>query len=158
MAHLTPRFSMNRMLRDYVEQIYVPTTAWFRDRTADAARLGRELVAWHKALEQSWPQLHFGQLQVERHEERWHIRVPVYLGMLDPTFVRVELYADAWEGQDVVQAPMVRGEPLSGAVNGYLYGGCVPATRPAEHFTPRIIPRHPAAHVPLEANYILWQR
>jgi starch phosphorylase len=44
MAHLTPRFSMNRMLRDYVEQIYVPTTAWFRDRTADAARLGRNSI------------------------------------------------------------------------------------------------------------------
>jgi starch phosphorylase len=158
MAHLTPRFSMNRMVREYVEQMYVPTTAWFRARTKDAARLSRELVAWHNALEQYWPQLHFGQSQVQRQEERWVIQVPVYLSLLNPAFVCVELYADPWQGQGPMHEPMVRGAPLSGSVNGYLYGGSVPATRPAEHFTPRIIPMHPAARVPLEANYILWQR
>jgi starch phosphorylase len=149
---------MNRMVRDYVEHMYLPTTAWFRARTKDAARLSRELVAWHKALEQYWPQLHVGQWQVQRQEERWIVQVPVYLSLLNPAFVCVELYADPWQGQGPVHEPMVRGEPLSGAVNGYLYGGSVPATRPAEHFTPRIIPIHPAARVPLEANYILWQR
>jgi starch phosphorylase len=149
---------MNRMLREYVEQIYVPSTARFRERAANAARLGRELVAWHRALEQNWPQLHFGKIQVQREDERWVMRVPVYLGMLEPAFVRAELYAAPCEGESAVCEPMVRGEPLSGAVNGYLYCGSVLATRPTEHFTPRIVAMHPAARVPLEANYILWQR
>jgi starch phosphorylase len=70
----------------------------------------------------------------------------------------VELYADPWEGQGAVCEPMTRGKPLTGAVQGYLYGGHVPATRPADHFTPRIIPIHPAARVPLEASQILWLR
>jgi glycogen phosphorylase len=158
MARLTPHYSSNRMLREYVEHIYVPTSTRFRERTANAARLGRELVAWHRALEQCWPQLSFGRMQVERADSCWIIQVPVYLSMLDPTFVRVELYAEAWEGQGPVCAPMICGAPLPGEVNGYLYHGSVPATRPVEHFTPRIIPMHPSAQVPLEASYILWQR
>ena len=42
------------MLREYVERFYVPTTARLRDRRVNAARLSRELVAWHRALEQWW--------------------------------------------------------------------------------------------------------
>ncbi len=158
MALLTPRFSANRMLREYVEQVYLPAAAGFRDRTAEAARLARELVAWDRALEKSWPQLHFGKMQVQREAEGWSVQVPVYLSGLDPAFVGVELYADPCEGQGAVCEPMVRGDPLPGAVNGYLYHVRVQATRPAEHFTLRIIPAHPSAQVPLAASYILWQR
>jgi glycogen phosphorylase len=53
---------------------------------------------------------------------------------------------------------MTRGEPLVGATHGYLYSAHVPATRPAGDYTPRVIPHHPAAIVPLEAAQILWQR
>jgi len=158
MAQLTPRFSSNRMLREYVEQIYLPTTARFRHRSACGARFAKELVAWHTALEQSWPQLHFGMVQVQREDNRWRIQVPVFLGEIDPVFVRVELYADPWEDQEAVCEPMVRGEPLPGAIHGYLYRGSVPAMRPVDHFTPRIISAHPGARVPLEAGFILWQR
>jgi glycogen phosphorylase len=158
MAHLTPGFSSNRMLRQYVEQIYLPTTTRFRNRVTNGARLARELVAWHAALERSWPQLRFGTLQVQPEVDRSSFQVPVYLGELDPAWVRVELYADPWEGQPAVCEPMVQGEALPGAVPGYLYRVSVPLTRPADHFTPRIIPTHPAARVPVEARQILWQR
>jgi starch phosphorylase len=157
MAQLAPHFSSNRMLRQYVEQLYLPATTRFRERTKDGGRLTRELVTWHTALERCWPQLHFGTVQVQREDKRWHVQVQVYLGDMDPAWVRVELYADPWDGQEVVCEPMVRGESLPGAVHGYLYRGSVPAMRPAAHFTPRIIPMHPAACVPLEASHILWQ-
>jgi glycogen phosphorylase len=107
---------------------------------------------WHPRVHQ--PSV--GAAQVQR-DDRWRIQAPVYLGELGPARVRVELYADPWEGQEAVREPMVRGEPLPGAVHGYLYCGSVPATRPAEHFTVRIVPMHPAARVPLEANHIRWQ-
>jgi glycogen phosphorylase len=113
-------------------------------------------VAWQRELEQAWPHLQFGAVEVQRNDDRWCIQVPVYLGDIDPVFARVELYADPWEGHAAVCQPMIRGEPLPGAITGTLYGGSVPATRPAEHFTPRIIPVHPAACVPLEASHILW--
>lgn len=158
MAQLTPRFSTNRMLREYVEKVYLPATTKLRNRTADGARLARELFAWHTALEAYWPELRFGSVKVEQEDGRWAFQAPVYLGEMDPTAVRVELYADAAEGHDVTCEPMLQGEKLPGAVNGYLYRGRVPATRAVDHFTLRIIPVHPAAEIPLEAHQILWQR
>jgi len=158
MAQLTPRCSSNRMLREYVEELYLPALQRLRQRQANGGRLAQELCAWHTALERYWPQVHFGRLEVQRQEDRWNFRVAVYLGELDPVCVRVELYADPAEGQAAVCVPMCRGESLPGAVHGFLYHGSVPASRPAEHFTPRLVPWHPAARVPLEAGHILWQR
>lgn len=53
---------------------------------------------------------------------------------------------------------MTRGRKLDGPDNGYDYSVSVPASRPAADYTPRLIPHHPDAFVPLEAPEILWQR
>ena len=47
--------------------------------------------------------------------------------------------------------------PIQGAVNGFHYTATAPANRPAEHYTPRIVPSHPSAFVPLEAAEICWR-
>ena len=44
MAKLAPRFSSNRMLREYVEMSYIPATERYRRRVADGARLGAEIT------------------------------------------------------------------------------------------------------------------
>jgi hypothetical protein len=61
-----------------------------------------------RELEQAWPHLQFGAVEVQRNDDRWCIQVPVDLGAIDPVFVRVELYADPWEGHDAVCQPMLR--------------------------------------------------
>jgi starch phosphorylase len=157
MATLTPRFSSNRMLREYVDQIYIPTAAKFISRTRDEASLAEELYAWHMALEQYWSQVHFGNMQIETGDDVWNFEIPVYLGELDPSFVQVEIYADPVNDKDAVHQPMKRGEKLSGAINGYIYRGSVPKTRPAEGFTLRVIPAHREAFIPMENSHILWQ-
>jgi len=52
---------------------------------------------------------------------------------------------------------MKRGDRLVG-VNSYNYGGEAPCTRPVTDYTLRIIPCHEGVAVPLEANFILWER
>jgi hypothetical protein len=52
---------------------------------------------------------------------------------------------------------MTCGERLTDA-QGHVYSARVPASHPATDYTPRIIPNHPEAEVPLEAAQILWQR
>ena len=72
--------------------------------------------------------------------------------------MRVELYAEPRKDAAPVRQPMVRGEELSGAVNGYVSSATVPATRPASDYTPRVVPHHADARPPLEEKHILWQR
>ena len=40
----------------------------------------------------------------------------------------------------------------------YEYCVSIPAARALGDYTPRLLPRHPIASVPLEAPEILWQR
>jgi starch phosphorylase len=42
--------------------------------------------------------------------------------------------------------------------SGFIYSVSVEANRNANDFTPRVVPYHPGAAVPLEANQILWQK
>ena len=159
MADLTPRFSSNRMLRDYVERHYLPLAAAAARRSADGARLARELVDWQARVARHWPAIHFGQVQSQHGGDRLHFEAQVYLDDLAPAEVRVELYADPLPGEaDPERHPMERSEPLAGAVNGYRYHTALPARRPAGDYTVRIVPAHPEARVPLQCEAILWPR
>lgn len=155
MARLTPFFSANRTVREYTENNYVSAAEGYRRRSADQAALGRELVQWRDAIEQHWFNLRFGELRIITEEPWHHFQVQVYLDDLDPDAVQVELFAEPVDGGAVVQEKMTRGEQLVGA-RGFNYSARVLASRPAGDYTPRVVPYHPAAQVPLEENRILW--
>jgi glycogen phosphorylase len=94
---------------------------------------------------------------VETAADQHVFQLPVYLGTLDPEAVQVELYAESPNGAAPLRQVMTRGERLTDA-NGHVYGARVPASHRATDYTPRIIPNHPEAAVPLEAAQILWAR
>ncbi|MGE0679465.1 MAG: alpha-glucan family phosphorylase [Candidatus Binatia bacterium] len=158
MARLTPRFSTNRTVREYTERYYLPAAAAYRKRAADQGALGAQILHWRCAVSQQWASAHFGDLKVTSSNHHHEFHVQVYLGELPTEAVRVELYADAQVGGSSVRQEMARRQGLIGAINGYVYQTVVPADRPAEDYTPRLIPYHPDAAVPLEAPQILWFR
>ena len=80
------------------------------------------------------------------------------LGAVPPDAVRVELYADGRDGGPPERVTMTRGGRVEGNANGYVFAARIPATRPASDWTPRVLPDHPGAVVPLEAAQILWAR
>jgi len=158
MSELTPQYSSYRMLREYVEQVYLPSASAFHRRTADGAALAATLQKWQQHLAENWNTLRFGALTFHQERNAWNFTVEVAFGSINPDSVYVELYADPLD--DLVAPPvkMKRAGKIAGAGSSYLYTAKVPATRPAEHYTPRIVPFHPEAHLPLEENHILWQR
>lgn len=158
MARLTPQFSTNRVVREYTERYYLPAAEAYRRRAADRGATGRALVRWQAALAERWRTAHFGDVRVETAGGLHHFEVHVYLGDLDPSAVSVELYADAGDGAAAIRQVMERVRPLAAPPNGYVYTAQLPDTRPANEHTPRVIPHHPDARVPLEARQILWQR
>jgi len=157
MAKLTPAFSANRTVREYTENHYLPAARNWTQRAANEGRLAAEIVAWRNQVEQHWPALRFGALDVQSDGGRRHFTVQVFLNELNPDFISVELFADAAPGHDLFRKPMQRGPLLTGAANAFSYSLAVPADRPASDFTPRIVPFHPAALSPLECARILWR-
>jgi starch phosphorylase len=59
-ARLTPRYSANRAVREYVSDYYIPAARAFLERTAEKGKAGAELVAWRNVLEKKWANLRFG--------------------------------------------------------------------------------------------------
>ena len=157
LARLTPVFSANRCVREYTEKHYVPLAASFQQRSADGHKTAESLLRWRRQLCDHWSRLRFGAVRVDTDENSHHFQVQVYLNEIDPDGVQVELYAQARHGEDPVRLVMTRGESLVGE-SAWRYSASVPADRPASEFTPRVVPFHPEASVPLEAAHILWYR
>jgi glycogen phosphorylase len=157
MAILTPVYSANRSVREYVERCYLPAADTFRRRAVDGQALGVQLADRLRRIEQGWSTLHFGRVSVASHDGQHHFSVEVELGALEPHAIRVQLYAQALAGGEPLIPEMSRS---TGAAAGTaLYVASVPATRMSADYTPRIIPDLPArGQVPLEATHILWQR
>jgi starch phosphorylase len=155
MSRLTAQFSSNRMLREYVDAYYLPLSKAYGQR---AAGLAGELEDWHRQLSQHWPRLRFGNVNSSRTDDVYRFEVQVYVDELTPDYIRVELYADAIDDGEPLCQQLERGAQLAGASNAYVFEGSVPAGRPASDYTPRLIPTHPAASVPLDADFILWYR
>lgn len=161
MAYLAPSYSSNRMLRQYVEHLYLTAAAAYQKRSANGGKLAKELYQWQEELKRHWHEIHFGNLDIRRQpdEQNWMFELQVYLGEVSPQGVQVQLYAEPQkQGEPPVCQVMTPRKAISGAINGYLYQGVVSSKRPAADYTPRIIPYHPEAKIPGEMTSILWQR
>ena len=157
MVLLTPAFSANRTVRQYTEEHYLPAAAAYAAHAAKNGKAGAGLFAWHSEIARRWSDVRFGTLQVTTQDGEMTFEVEVYLGGLDPSAVRVEVYADSRNGGASFRQEMPQKEPYSGDSAAEVYSVRMPATRPAADLPPRVIPFHPMA-VPLEVNRILWQR
>jgi starch phosphorylase len=158
MARLTPRFSTNRSVREYTERHYLPAAAAYRERAAENSAVGRAIVNWEQTLKLKWATLRFADMAVETRGEQHLFEIQVYLNDLDPTAVRVELYADGINGSDPIRLEMKRVRQLADASGSYVYSAAVFAARPAADYTARVIPHYDGVAVPLEIASILWQR
>jgi starch phosphorylase len=157
-ATLAPRFSCNRMAREYVERAYLPALAAFDARIEDGGRVARDLSAWERELAAKWGQIHFGTSNASSEDGKLRYSVDVYLGDVAPEAVDVELFAEPVGNEAAVRARMDRGAALLGAAHGYAFTAQVPTTRAASDFTARVVPRHAHARAPGELQLIAWQR
>jgi len=85
-------------------------------------------------------------------------QVHVFGGDLPLASVRVELFADERQNASAEVIVLHQEHAIPGTANGYIYAGEVEATRPAQDYTVRIVPYHPAAQIPMELPLITWQR
>jgi len=158
MSQLTPHYSSNRMVREYVENAYLPASNSYQLRAANGGKVAQDIHQWCQSIQAHWTTLRFGDMHVVQIEEDWSFEVQVHCGSLDPAIVNVELYADRHGDDPSHRILLDLKHPVPGLVNAYLYWGKAPALRPADHYTPRIVPAHPDAVVPLECSEIAWMR
>ncbi len=156
MALLTPEYSADRAVREYTEDYYLPASTAFRQRVAHDGAEGIEIARWRRVLEQSWNSLRFLGFKTERKADNYVIETQVETGVIPLDYLRVEIYANGSNGEAFLQE--MKPLPQEPSAHGQTYVAFVPADRPVEHYTVRIIPYHHGVRSVLEIPLILWQR
>ncbi len=146
MAQLTPRFSSNRMLQDYVEQHYLPAASAFHARTENQSSLAKTLNHWTRHLHLHWHEIHIGERSISETQTGWQLDVNIYLGAITPENIAVEAIADSKGPQSAERISLTL--TRAGIANTYHYSGLLPQDRPASDFSLRVIPTHPQVRVP----------
>ncbi|MDY6999537.1 MAG: DUF3417 domain-containing protein, partial [Actinomycetota bacterium] len=117
-------------------------------------RVGGSVQRWRDLVGNYWGEVSFGTLHVEPAGAGHDFRVLVSLGAIGPEAVAVQLYADGGDGEGATRIPMDRGDEV---VRGtFSYHAHVDGPRPPQDYTPRVVPYHPDASIPLEAPQIRW--
>lgn len=156
MSILTPHYSANRAVREYTERYYIPAAKNYHARASQDLALGLKIVNWKHSLAQNWSKLRFGECKVEKKGDQYQFEVLVYLNGIEPNAVKVELYTQ--ENSNSISLEMTLVRELAGDAHSYIYSASAPTTIPENAYTPRIIPYFPDVAIPLETDYILWQK
>lgn len=156
MAELTAEFSSDRTVRQYVETAYLPAAEAYRGRARNDTALGRALSSWGGRVCAAWDAVRISRKQDRLEAGCTVVHVHVFLGELNPSDVRVELYADGAPGEAPKRIVAELIGAIPGAVAGYHYAVRLVGERPSTDFTPRVIPWHAEARIPLELNLVCW--
>ena len=157
-------YSCQRMMRQYIEECYLPAqqrrTALLEDNAAQA----RSLAQWRYRLESAWHQVRI--LRVETNAEpelsagsTLHLRVELELRELSPEDVRVELYLGrllpSGELADIRTTLLehVHGEPSG---HHWFEGSLAVEESGQFGLTVRVLPWHPALPTAAEARLCYW--
>ena len=152
LATLSPELSAGRMVREYVERLYLPAAASDRAISAKSYQPARELAAWKAKVVAAWPNVHVTHVESGGVDaspqvgEQLQVRAFVQLGSLSPDDVAVELvHGRARDGDQLIDIQTLTLELDSVDAAGLAnYAGTVPLDRSGSFgYTVRVVPTHP---------------
>ena len=163
LATLSPELSADRMLREYVDRLYLPAAHAGRAASASGHAAARDLAAWKSRVRSAWPAVHVAHVEsggvdtTPQVGEQLHVRAFVELGELEPEDVAVELvYGRARAGDalsDVAHAALELESRELG--RPAVFTGEVPLTRAGSFgYTVRVVPRNPSLASPAELGLV----
>jgi starch phosphorylase len=163
LATLSPELSADRMVRQYVEGLYLPAAAAERVISASSFQPARDLAAWTARVVAAWPGVHVSHVEsggvdaTPQLGEQLHVRAYVELGDLAPDDVKVELvYGHAREGDKLTDIRRVRLDLESHDLGSpATFHGTVTLDRSGSFgYTVRVVPNHPLLATPAELGLL----
>lgn len=163
LATLSPELSADRMVREYVERLYLPAARAGARAAADGHAAARELAAWTARVRDAWPAVHVAHVEsggvdaTPQVGERLHVRAFVELGGLTPEDVAVELvHGRAGAGDELRDVERTRLDPESRELgHPAVFAGSVPLDRAGGFgYTVRVVPAHPGLASPAELGLV----
>jgi starch phosphorylase len=163
LATLSPELSADRMVRQYVEGLYLPAAAAERVISGSSFQPARDLAAWTARVVAAWPGVHVSHVEsggvdaTPQLGEQLHVRAYVELGDLAPDDVKVELvYGHAREGDKLSDIRRLRLDLESHDLGSpATFHGTVTLDRSGSFgYTVRVVPNHPLLATPAELGLL----
>ena len=162
-ASLAPYFNTNRMVREYVERMYLPNHRRWQLLNSDRERI-EQLTQWKSYIRSKWPQVRIEQIDAHPPSPlKVGMEVPltaaVRLGELGPEEVRVELCMGQLNAQHEIQdATTVPFRHVAQEGEGlHIFKGEYTCTQSGSHgYTMRVVPHHPDLKDSLELGLVHW--
>ncbi|MEO8529129.1 MAG: alpha-glucan family phosphorylase, partial [Pseudolysinimonas sp.] len=163
LATLSPALSADRMVTEYVQQMYTPAALAERTISASSFQPARDLAAWVSRVTAAWPAVHVTHVESGGVDasaqlgEQLHVRAYVELGDLQPDDVKVELvYGRARDGDllsDIARLRLdLEGHDLGSPAT---FQGNVTLSRSGPFgYTVRVVPNHPLLATPAELGLL----
>jgi starch phosphorylase len=155
---LGPRVQASRMVREYVEELYIPAALSSRALSDGPAAAGqaepftaaRELAAWKRRVTRAWGGVRIEHVEGEDGEQgpggSLVVRASVALGGLSPDDVSVEVVSGRVGDADEIINPVISALTLEGGPEDGVarFAGKAELGRPGPFgYTVRVVPRHP---------------
>ena len=152
---LGPLVQADRMVGDYVTQLYAPAAQSSRALAADRLDAARELAVWKARVRQAWPSVRIDHVEADGTEPNLgavlSVRVTAALGGLAPSDVSVEVvYGRPGEDDEIIEpcyvtlAADTQSAPDGPAGPLTRFSGEVELGRPGPlGYTVRVLPKHP---------------
>jgi starch phosphorylase len=164
LAHLGPAVSAERMLRDYVNELYRPAALSGRRAGAESFKEAKELAGWISKIRTAWPRVlvehvdSVGAADDPQIGDALQVNAYVALHELTPDDVSVEVaYGRAEENDEIEDITVVALEPVEDLGHGrHVFAGSLLINRSGSFgYTVRVFPKHPALASKAELGLIV---
>ena len=165
MRAVCPVFNTNRMVHEYAERFYMPSTGHYEHLTADQFSRAKALALWKAHVRSNWPQVRIETVEAPavnqfKVGDKVEAKARIHLGDLKPEDVAVELYLGRLDTKgNITDAGATRMEHVESHTDGtYLYAAsAVPCHNSGLHgYTIRVMPWHEDLWSPWETGLLAW--
>ncbi len=164
MRAICPVFNTNRMVREYTERFYLPAAQRHQHLTENEMARAKALAQWKSHLREYWPNIRVDNVEAEAPARlkvgaELQVRAQVYLGVLEPKDVAVQLYYGLLD----TRGEILKGEAIpmkwveSNGDGSHVFVGPISCRTSGRYgYALRVLPHHEDLGNPYEPGLILW--
>ena len=164
MRVLGPQFNAKRMVREYVEEFYLPSQERYTALANDRFRRAKDLVSWKERLRYRWQDIRIVEVKSDLHDnfkvgDPLQVHAYLKLGQLSPDDVSIELYHGPLDARGHITRPRLIPMAPNGTGNGDVHEFCgtiEPSTSGRHGYTVRVLPKNPDLAAPHKEGLVLW--
>jgi len=164
MRKLIAQFSTSRMVAEYSQGFYMPSTTRYEEFMKNGMEKAKTLADWKESIHDRWNEVSVTKADIITRGEvqvggKLEVRCQVHLGSIDPNDVAVELYYGPIDSEGNIQkseaVPMESIGTAGG--NDHVFTGYIPCRYSGMcGFSVRVIPYHPDLIDKYDVERICW--